>query len=150
MHNAQCTVDHALTGNQVLSFPPIIAPTKVLVVPLSTNAAFKPFITKLSRTLRQLGISSKVDASSATIGKRYSRNDELGTPLGITIDFQTVKDDTITLRDRDSTRQVRAAEDKILEAIDALVKGKKQWSDIEKELPVFSGQELESEVEIRN
>lgn len=121
-----------------------MAPTKVLLVPLSNHQSFKPFITKLSKRLRQLGISSKVDASSATIGKRYSRNDELGTPLGVTIDFQTVQDGTLTLRDRDSMAQVRADEDKILDAIRAIVEGTKTWEDVEKELPKFSGQELEA------
>lgn len=130
-------------ARSVLSFPPTVAPTKVLLVPLSTNPAFKPFVTKLSKKLRQLGISSKVDASSATIGKRYSRNDELGTPLGVTIDFQTVQDGTLTLRDRDSMLQVRADEDKILEAIRAIVDGSKSWADVEKELPKFVGQELD-------
>ncbi|KAL8938434.1 MAG: hypothetical protein Q9216_003908 [Gyalolechia sp. 2 TL-2023] len=61
----------------------------------------------MSQKLRRLGISNRVDDSSATIGKRYSRNDELGTPLGITVDFQSVKDNTFTLRDRDSTKQLQ-------------------------------------------
>lgn len=121
-----------------------MSPTKVLLVPLSTNPGFKPFITKLSKRLRQLGISSKVDASSATIGKRYSRNDELGTPLGVTIDFQTLQDGTLTLRDRDSMLQVRADEEKILEAIRSIVEGTKTWADVEKELPKFVGQEIEA------
>lgn len=69
--------------------------------------------------------------------------DELGTPLGITIDFQSVQDKTYTLRDRDSTKQVRADEAKILTAIQSLVDGSKQWSDIETELPAFEGQEAE-------
>jgi len=90
-----------------------------------------------------MGISSKVDASGATIGKRYSRNDELGTPLGVTIDFQTVKDGSLTLRDRDSMKQVRADEDKIMDAIKAIVEGKKDWGEVESELPAFTGQDLE-------
>jgi len=127
----------------VLSFPPAVAPTKVLIVPLSSNKDFTPFVRKLSQKLRAVGISSRVDDSSATIGKRYSRNDELGTPFGITIDFQTVKDGTITLRERDSTRQVRADEDKIIAAIQSLVDDSKTWKDVEDELPIFEGQELE-------
>jgi len=127
----------------VLSFPPAVAPTKVLIVPLSSNKDFTPFVRKLSQKLRAVGISSRVDDSSATIGKRYSRNDELGTPFGITIDFQTVKDGTITLRERDSTRQVRADEDKIIAAIQSLVDDSKTWKDVEAELPIFEGQELE-------
>lgn len=127
----------------VLSFPPPIAPTKVLIVPLSSHESFKPLIKHVSSKLRRIGVSSKIDDSSASIGKRYSRNDELGTPLGITIDFQTIKDSSYTLRDRDSTKQVRASEEKILEAIKSLVEGTKAWADIEQELPVFEGQEAD-------
>jgi glycyl-tRNA synthetase len=119
-----------------------VAPTKVLIVPLSSNKDFDPQVRKISQRLRTAGISSRIDASSATIGKRYSRNDELGTPLGITVDFQSLKDGTITLRDRDSTRQVRADEDKIIAAIHELVDGKKVWADIETELPIFESQEV--------
>jgi glycyl-tRNA synthetase len=97
----------------------------------------------MSNRLRALGVSSRVDDSSASIGKRYSRNDELGTPLGITIDFQSVKDGTLTLRDRDSTKQVRADENKILAAVQDLVDGMKVWSEVEKELPAFDGQDAE-------
>ncbi|PVH72650.1 glycyl-tRNA synthetase [Cadophora sp. DSE1049] len=127
----------------VLSFPPPVAPTKVLLVPLSGHESFKPLLKYVSLKLRALGVSSRVDDSSASIGKRYSRNDELGTPLGITIDFQSVKDKTYTLRDRDSTKQVRADEDTILKAIKALVEGEKKWADVEKELPAFEGQEAD-------
>jgi glycyl-tRNA synthetase len=128
---------------QVLSFPPAVAPTKVLIVPLSSNKDFTPTVRKLSQKLRSAGISSRVDDSSASIGKRYSRNDELGTPFGVTVDFQTIKDGTVTLRERDSTRQVRAEEDKIIEAIRALVEGIKAWQDIESELPLFEGQDVD-------
>ena len=93
--------------------------------------------------LRQLGISSRTDDSSASIGKRYSRNDELGTPLGITVDFQSVKDNTYTLRDRDSTKQVRADEEAICTAIKSLVEGQKTWADVQKELPEFTSQEAD-------
>lgn len=112
-------------------------------MPLSSNKDFTPAVRKLSQKLRSAGISSRVDDSSASIGKRYSRNDELGTPFGVTVDFQTIKDGTITLRERDSTRQVRADEDKIIDAIRSLVDGTKTWKDVESELPLFEGQEVE-------
>ncbi|RMZ78971.1 hypothetical protein DV737_g3639, partial [Chaetothyriales sp. CBS 132003] len=129
----------------VLSFPPPVAPTKVLIVPLSNHADFKPFIAKLTTKLRRLGIANKTDDSSASIGKRYARNDELGTPLGITIDFQTVKDNSVTLRDRDSTKQVRASEDEIVAAINALVEGEETWQDVQARLPAFEGQDLDKD-----
>ena len=112
-------------------------------MPLSANKDFTPHAARLSQKLRAAQVSTRVDDSSATIGKRYSRNDELGTLLGITIDFQTLKDGTLTLRDRDSRRQVRAEEDKVLAAIRDVVAGAKTWEDIEKELPVFEGQEID-------
>lgn len=128
---------------QVLSFPPAVAPTKVLLVPLSNHESFRPLCQRLSMKLRRAGIASKVDDSSASIGKRYARNDELGTPFGITVDFQSVKDNTFTLRDRDTTKQVRASEEEILQAIKSLVDGEETWEDVRKRLPEFTGQELD-------
>lgn len=133
-----------LTPDQVLSFPPPIAPTKVLLVPLSGgHPDLKPLVKRLSQKLRRLGISNRVDDSGASIGKRYSRNDELGTPLGITVDFQSVHDNSYTLRDRDSTKQVRSDEDTICRAIQSLIEGQKTWADVQKELPEFTQQELD-------
>ena len=141
-HKARSSTANA-TFFQVLSFPPVIAPTKVLIVPLSTHQTFAPLAKRLMTTLRRMGISNRVDDSSASIGKRYSRNDELGTPFGITVDFQSVKDNTFTLRDRDTTKQVRASEDEIVQAIKALVEGDETWEDVRKRLPEFTGQEVE-------
>ncbi|KAL2270367.1 hypothetical protein VTJ83DRAFT_2551 [Remersonia thermophila] len=127
----------------VLSFPPAVAPTKVLIVPLSSHKDFGPAVRELSRKLRAAHLAARVDDSSASIGKRYSRNDELGTPFGITVDFQTLKDGTLTLRERDTMRQVRADENKIIQAVRDLVDGTKTWKDIEAELPAFEGQEVD-------
>ncbi|KAL3704113.1 Glycine--tRNA ligase 1, mitochondrial [Talaromyces marneffei ATCC 18224] len=124
----------------VLSLPLLVASTKVLIVPLSNLPTFVPIIRKISQNLRRLGISCRVDDSGASIGKRYARNDELGIPLGITIDFDTVKDDSITLRERDSTRQVRASIDEIIASIKSLVDNAETWDDVFKRLPEFLSQ----------
>lgn len=63
--------------------------------------------------------------------------------MGITIDFQSVKDDTFTLRDRDSTQQVRAGLAEITKAISSLVTGREKWSDVAARLPKFEGQEVD-------
>lgn len=110
---------------------------------MSAHADFKPFVAKLSTTLEDLDIAHNIDDSGASIGKRYARNDELGTPLGITIDFQSVKDNTFTLRDRDSTEQVRASLDEITKAISNIVYGTESWSDVAARLPKFEGQQVE-------
>lgn len=65
----------------------------------------------------------------------------MGTPLAVTVDFQSTKDGTITLRDRDSTTQVRAGQDDIVEAIVRLIEGTETWSQTLERLPKFEGQE---------
>lgn len=63
----------------------------------------------LAALLTQAGISHKTDTTSGTIGRRYSRSDEIAIPFAITIDFDTLKQPyTITLRERDSLKQIRA------------------------------------------
>ncbi|EMR08547.1 glycine-tRNA ligase [Pneumocystis murina B123] len=128
----------------VLSFLPIVAPVKCLLVPLSNNSAFDPIIDKLSSELRRLGISYKVDDSSAAIGRRYSRNDELGTPFGITVDFQTVNDGSLTLRERDTTKQIRASEKEILKVVKELSEGLISWDDVLKDFPIFNKQNTDT------
>ncbi|RPA83548.1 glycyl-tRNA synthetase [Ascobolus immersus RN42] len=140
-HSFWTRPEDALRG--VLSFPPVVAPTKALIVPLSSNPVFNPLIAELMKKMRQAGISNRVDASSATIGKRYARNDELGTPFGVTVDFQSVKDNTVTLRDRDTMKQVRGTIDEVVGAIKNVVDGVETWDDIKGRLKVFEGQELE-------
>ncbi|OAA45374.1 glycyl-tRNA synthetase 1 [Metarhizium rileyi] len=122
-------------AREVLSLPVIVAPTKVLLVPLSNCAGFKPVIKRLAARLRAIGVANTIDSSSVSIGKRYARNDELGTPLAVTVDFDTLKDESITLRERDSTVQVRASEDEIIEAIRNLVSGGETWSQVSERLP---------------
>lgn len=58
-------------------------------------------------SLKEAGISHKVDDSGGSIGRRYARTDEIGIPYGITVDFDTTKTNTSTLRERNSTKQVR-------------------------------------------
>ena len=124
-----------------MSFKPTVAPVKVLVVPLQKDTKFTPLIQKLEERLDEDQISFKVDQSGVSIGKRYSRNDELGIPFGVTIDYDSLEDNSFTLRDRDSTKQVRASLDDILEAITKMVKGKQAWADVQKKLPAFESKE---------
>lgn len=128
-----------------MSFKPTIAPIKVLVVPLQKDIRFAGLLQELGRRLDDEAISFKVDQSGVSIGKRYSRNDELGIPLGLTIDYQSLEDNTFTLRDRDTTKQVRANLYQILDAISKMVKGKESWADVQKRLPAFEGKEEDKE-----
>lgn len=128
------------TDRSVLSLPPLVAPTKVLLVPLSSNPELQPIVKKVSAYLRKEQIPFKVDDSSASIGKRYARNDELGTPFGITIDFDSVKDDSVTLRERDSTKQVRGTFEEIIAAIKNITYNGVSWSEGTSKLTPFESQ----------
>lgn len=128
-----------------MSFKPTVAPVKVLVVPLQKDVRFADLLQTLEHRLDDDQLSFKVDQSGVSIGKRYSRNDELGIPFGITIDYQSLEDNTFTLRDRDTCKQVRASLDQILEAVSKMVKGKEAWSEVQKRLPAFEGKEEEKE-----
>lgn len=90
----------------VMRFAPRVAPVKVAVFPLLKN---KPDLVEKSRqvydTLRKRWPAFWDQAGA--IGRRYRRQDEVGTPYGITIDFDTLENDTVTLRDRDTMKQVR-------------------------------------------
>lgn len=126
-------------ARQVLSLPVLVAPTKVLLAPLSNNVEFKPVVKDIARRLRHVGVANNMDTSGVSIGKRYARNDELGTPFGITVDFDSLKDGTITLRERDSTKQVRASQDDIIDAVQKMVTGTETWEQVSKRLPAFAG-----------
>ncbi|KAG2004585.1 glycine-tRNA ligase, variant 3 [Coprinopsis cinerea AmutBmut pab1-1] len=88
-----CLLEHSFWAREqdiergVLSLPPLVAPTKVLIVPLSAREEFDPLVQEITAKLRKAGVFSRVDDSNTSIGKRYARNDELGTPYGLTIDF---------------------------------------------------------------
>ena len=90
----------------VLSIPRRIAPVEVAVYPL---LAKKELVDKAKSIYKQLlseGFTVIYD-ESGSIGRRYARGDEIGVPAAITIDYKTLEDNTVTLRDRDSWRQIR-------------------------------------------
>ncbi|HEX9467491.1 MAG TPA: glycine--tRNA ligase [Acidimicrobiia bacterium] len=93
----------------VLRLHPSLAPIKVAVLPLSKNEKLVPLADEIAATLRPLFMID-VDVAGS-IGRRYRRQDEVGTPLCVTIDFDTLDDRAVTVRDRDSMAQVRVAID---------------------------------------
>lgn len=128
------------TARSVLSFPPLVAPSKVLLVPLSNHKDLAPITAQISKLLRAEKIPFKVDDSGVSIGKRYARNDELGTPFGITIDFASIKDGSVTLRERDSTKQVRGSATDIIGAIREITYNGVSWDEGTKDLAPFVSQ----------
>jgi glycyl-tRNA synthetase len=89
----------------VLRLDPRLAPIKVAVYPLLRKAG-QPEKAQAVRAMLARQVTTAYD-QAGSIGRRYRRQDEVGTPYGVTIDHQTMEDDTVTLRDRDSTKQDR-------------------------------------------
>lgn len=112
-------------GRVVMKLNSKLAPYKVAVFPLLAN---KPELIEKAKSvysdLKQ-NFMTTWDARG-NIGKRYASQDEAGTPVCLTIDFQTLEDDTITVRDRDSAKQERIAINKVSEYIDKIINGKSE------------------------
>jgi glycyl-tRNA synthetase len=93
----------------VLALKPHLAPIKAAVIPLRRNhAGLLEEATKIKEALQSLQLGRILLENSGNIGKNYRRHDEVGTPLCITVDFQSLEDQTVTLRDRDTMEQRRA------------------------------------------
>jgi glycyl-tRNA synthetase len=88
-----------------------LAPVKIAVLPLSRNADLSPKARDLATALRKNWNVEFDDAGA--IGRRYRRQDEIGTPFCITIDFETLEDQAVTIRERDTMAQERISLDQV-------------------------------------
>jgi glycyl-tRNA synthetase len=100
----------------VLRLHPSVAPVKVAVLPLLRKGGHPELAREVYESLRRR-MSAEYDDGGA-IGRRYRRQDEIGTPYAVTIDHQSIEDRTVTLRDRDSLQQERVAIDELAEALE--------------------------------
>ncbi|MEM4315782.1 MAG: glycine--tRNA ligase [Nitrososphaerota archaeon] len=111
-------IDIGLTeegGRRILRIHPALAPYSVAVLPLLDKPELTVKARKIYESLR-LDFDAYYD-ESGSIGRRYRRQDEIGTPYCVTIDYQTLEDDSVTVRDRDTSRQVRLESSRIAEYI---------------------------------
>ena len=115
------TVPGEEEGRTLLALDPALAPIKAGVFPLVKKDGMPEFATKLADDLRR-SFTVFYDESGA-IGRRYRRQDEVGTPYCITIDGQTSQDSTITVRDRDTLKQDRVAADRVADWISKRLAG---------------------------
>ncbi|WP_206055560.1 glycine--tRNA ligase [Nocardioides sp. GY 10127] len=96
----------------VLRLDPRLAPVKIAVLPLSRNADLSPKAKDLAAELRKHWNVDFDDAGA--IGKRYRRQDEIGTPFCVTVDFDTLEDGAVTIRERDTMSQERVSLDQVV------------------------------------
>jgi glycyl-tRNA synthetase len=112
-----------------LTLPPEVAPTTVGVFPLMDKDGLGEHARDLTSDLREAGLEVTYDDSGA-IGRRYRRQDEIGTPYCVTVDYDTLEEETVTVRERDSTEQVRVPVGKLAETLRALRDGEDSFDDI--------------------
>ncbi len=119
------TLDYALAekdGRTILRLPRQLAPIEVAVYPLTRDERLVRKALEIHRRLLEEGFYAIYD-DDGSIGRRYARADEIGVPVAVTVDYQTLEDDTVTLRDRDTWEQVRVPLGKLVEAISRFLGG---------------------------
>ncbi|MDZ7728527.1 MAG: glycine--tRNA ligase [Dehalococcoidia bacterium] len=99
----------------IMRFQPNIAPIKVAILPLSKKESLQPLAHEVHAILRKHYMTQYDETQS--IGRRYRRQDEIGTPLCVTIDFDSLEDNAVTIRERDTQEQVRVPVANLHEAV---------------------------------
>jgi glycyl-tRNA synthetase len=105
----------------VLKLHPSLAPVKVAVLPLSRNERLAPLAREIHARLSRILVTEYDDTQS--IGRRYRRQDEIGTPFCVTVDFDSLEDNRVTIRDRDTLAQIRLPVDNLEETLRAKLSG---------------------------
>lgn len=107
--------------NIIMKFHPKLAPVKAAIFPMIKDKKYEKISQDIFNELSQE--FNVVQDKSGSIGRRYARNDEVGTPMCITIDEETPKDNSVTIRDRDTTKQVRVKIDEVMNVVKKVVNG---------------------------
>jgi glycyl-tRNA synthetase len=105
----------------VLKLHPSLAPVKVALLPLSRNERLAPLAREIHARLSRSFVTEYDDTQS--IGRRYRRQDEIGTPFCVTVDFDSLEDNQVTIRDRDTLAQIRLPVDKLEATLTAKLSG---------------------------
>jgi glycyl-tRNA synthetase len=113
----------------ILSFPRDIAPVQVGVYPLVSKDGLPKKALEVHKRLLDEGFIAEYD-EAGSIGRRYARADEIGAQLGVTVDYETLDNNTVTIRDRDSWKQVRASIENLPELVRKYFKGKINFGDL--------------------
>jgi glycyl-tRNA synthetase len=111
----------AMEKRTVLRLDHRLAPVKVAVLPLSRNADLSPKARDVAAMIRRNWNAEFDDAGA--IGRRYRRQDEIGTPYCVTIDFDSLNDQAVTVRERDSMKQERVGVDALISYLSERLSG---------------------------
>lgn len=116
-------------GKNVLKIPPALAPIKVSVFPLVKKEPLTTVARNIHEELKGASIYTSYDENDS-IGRRYARSDEAGVPYAVTVDYEGLEDSTATLRERDSTGQIRVKTNRIAGVVEKLVRGEVNFKEI--------------------
>jgi len=111
----------------VLALKNRVVPIQVAVLPLMDRDELVGPAEEVARELRSLDLRVEYD-SSGSIGRRYRRNDEVGTPYCVTVDYETLEEGTVTIRDRDSMAQIRVARSDVAKIVASLLRGETEFA----------------------
>lgn len=118
-------------GKTLLKIKPFLAPVKIAVFPLvkrdSLDVKAKELYVKLKKKFKDVFYDEK-----GSIGKRYARMDEIGTPYCVTIDYETMEGKGVTIRWRDTTEQIRIKDEKLIRVLEKLINEGESWENIAK------------------
>lgn len=115
----------------ILKLPPGIAPIQIAVLPLLEKDRLPEVARDIHDTLLEDGFRVELDVSGS-IGRRYARSDEIGIPIAVTVDYQTLEDDTVTVRNRDSWVQLRNKIEDLKELLDSFFKERIEFEKLGK------------------
>ena len=116
--------------NVILKIPPILAPVKVAVFPIIKSEEFEKISAEIVKDLKKEW--NVVYDRSGSIGRRYARNDEIGTPFCVTIDGDSLKKKDVTIRDRNTTKQIHVKIKDLKEVLRQLINQEKVFESFEK------------------
>jgi glycyl-tRNA synthetase len=115
-----------------LALDPEVAPTTVGVFPLMDRDGLGDRARELLAELREAGFEATYD-DSGNIGRRYRRQDEVGTPFCVTVDYESLERESVTVRERDSTEQVRVPTDELVDVLSDLRDGARAFGEVDEE-----------------
>ncbi|MEM2739312.1 MAG: glycine--tRNA ligase [Candidatus Bathyarchaeia archaeon] len=113
----------------VLKLPRDLAPIQVAIYPLLSRDGLPEKAYKIYRAIKDAGFKVEYD-ESGSIGRRYARADEIGIPIVVTIDYKSLEDDTVTLRDRDTWRQVRVKVCELEDKLRGYLEGRASFDEL--------------------
>jgi len=126
-----------------LALPAVVAPVKVALLPMSSDAKFDAIVATLQQDFVQHSLSCRMDDSGTSPGRKYARADEIGVPYSVTIDFESINDQCVTIRERDSMTQIRVSIGECARIIYRLVQGALTWDQAYSTYPRFAASSSE-------